>query len=394
MLFIPSVSFGQVVGISIIVAPPALPVYVQPICPADNYIWTPGYWAYSDDDEDYYWVPGTWVLAPTPGYLWTPGYWGWNNGGYLWNDGYWGPHIGFYGGVNYGYGYGGEGYEGGYWRGDNFYYNRSVNNVNVTEIHNVYNKTVVNNYTSVNRASFNGPGGVGRRPTPQEETYARQQHTQRTAAQTEHQRAAASDRTQFASVNHGKPAVAATAKPGNFKGAGVVPAKAAAPYKGATGKGAANARGAKTDGASTAANRTSAPARTTTPPAHNTEHTNAGATSEHKNGSAGAKPPAHENTARTESTPKAQPKHEAAPKAQPQHEAAPRQEPKHEAAPRPQPQHEAAPRQEPQHEAAPKPQPQHEAAPRQEPQHEAAPKPQPHEAAPKPQSKPEEKPKQ
>src|SRR5579862_4777309 len=413
MLFIPSASFGQVVGISITVAPPALPVYVQPICPGDNYIWTPGYWAYSDDDEDYYWVPGTWVLAPTPGYLWTPGYWGWNDRAYVWNDGYWGSHMGFYGGVNYGYGYGGEGYQGGYWRGDNFYYNRTVNNVNVTEIHNVYNKTVVNNYTSVNRASFNGPGGVGRRPTPQEETYAHEQHTQPTTAQTEHRHAAASDRSQFASVNHGKPAVAATAKPGNFKGAGVVPAKAAAPYKGATGKGAANAKGANTAGGSTTANRTSAPARTTTPPAHNAEHTNAGATSEHKNASTGAKPPAHENTAhtgttphttaphttapRTESTPKAQPKHEAAPKAQPeQHEAAPRQQPQHEAAPRPQPQqHEAAPRPQPQqHEAAPRPQPQREAAPKPEPQHEAAPSPQPqHEAAPRPQPQHEAAPK-
>jgi hypothetical protein len=381
MLFIPPVSFGQAVGISIVVAPPALPVYVQPICPGDNYIWTPGYWAYSDDDEDYYWVPGTWVLAPTPGFLWTPGYWGWNNGVYLWNGGYWGPHIGFYGGVNYGYGYVGEGYEGGYWRGDNFFYNRTVNNVNVTVIHNVYNKTVVNNYTSVNRASFNGPGGVDRKPTRQEETYAHEQHTRPTAAQTEHQHAAVSDRSQFASVNHGKPAVAATARPGDFKGAGVVPAKAAAPYKGATGKGATNARGAKTDGASTAANRTNAPARSTTP-AHNTEHTNAGATSEHKTTNAGAKPPAHENTAHTGTTPHTTPRTESTPKAQPKHEAVPR--PQHEAAPKPQPQHEAAPRPQPQHETAPKPQPQHEAAPR--------PQPQQHEAAPKPQSKPEEKP--
>ncbi len=394
MLFIPPLSFGQVVGISITVAPPSLPVYVQPVCPGENYIWTPGYWAYSEDDEDYYWVPGTWVLAPTPGFLWTPGYWGWNNGVYLWNDGYWGPRIGFYGGVDYGYGYVGEGYEGGYWRGDNFYYNRTVNNVNVTEIHNVYNKTVVNNYTSVNRASFNGPGGMNRKPTPQEETYAHEQHTRATAAQTEHQHAAASDRSQFASVNHGKPAVAATAKPGNFKGAGVVPAKAAAPYKGATGKGAANAKGANTAGGSTTANRTSAPARTTAPE-HNAKQTNPGATSEHKNTSAGAKPPADENTTRTESAPKAQPKHEAAPKPQPQHEAAPKPEPQHEAAPKSEPQHEAAPRPQPQREAAPKQEPQHEAAPRPQLQHEAAPKSQPqHEAAPKGQSKPEEKPKQ
>ena len=370
MLFIPSASFGQVVGISITVAPPALPVYVQPICPGDNYIWTPGYWAYSDDDEDYYWVPGTWVLAPTPGYLWTPGYWGWNDRAYVWNDGYWGPHMGFYGGVNYGYGYGGEGYQGGYWRGDNFYYNRTVNNVNVTEIHNVYNKTVVNNYTSVNRASFNGPGGVGRRPTPQEETYAHEQHTQPTTAQTEHRHAAASDRSQFASVNHGKPAVAATAKPGNFKGAGVVPAKAAAPYKGATGKGAANAKGAKTDGASTAANRTAAPARKAAPE-HNTGHTNAGATSEHKTTSAGAKPPSHVNTAHTETTPHTTTPHTTTPHTTTPHTTAPRTE----NAPKAQPKHEAAPRQQPQHEAAPKSEPQHEAAP-------------------KPQAKPEEKPKQ
>ena len=128
MLFVPSVSFGQRVAISVTVAPPALPMYVQPVCPGENYIWTPGYWAWSDYDEDYYWVPGTWVLAPTVGYLWTPGYWGWNAGVYVWNAGYWGPHIGFYGGVVYGFGYEGVGYEGGYWRGGNFFYNRTVNN--------------------------------------------------------------------------------------------------------------------------------------------------------------------------------------------------------------------------------------------------------------------------
>src|SRR5580704_16745231 len=64
---------AQVV-VSVSVAPPALPVYTQPICPAPGYIWTPGYWAYSDDGG-YYWVPGTWVEAPEVGLLWTPGYW-------------------------------------------------------------------------------------------------------------------------------------------------------------------------------------------------------------------------------------------------------------------------------------------------------------------------------
>jgi len=110
---LPMASFAFVsVGISVDFAPPALPVYVQPPCPAVGYIWTPGYWAW--DDGDYYWVPGTWVLAPAPGLLWTPGYWGWGDGAYLWHAGYWGPHVGFYGGINYGYGYGGVGFEGGY----------------------------------------------------------------------------------------------------------------------------------------------------------------------------------------------------------------------------------------------------------------------------------------
>lgn len=64
-----------------------------------------------------YWVPGTWVQAPRPGFLWTPGWWGWDNGFYSFHSGYWGPHIGYYGGVNYGFGYTGLGFEGGYWNG-------------------------------------------------------------------------------------------------------------------------------------------------------------------------------------------------------------------------------------------------------------------------------------
>ena len=91
------------IGISVTIAPPVLVEYEQPVCPQEGYLWTPGYWAYGD--EGYYWVPGTWVEPPEVGVLWTPGYWGWNNGAYLWNEGYWGPTVGFYGGVNYGFGY-------------------------------------------------------------------------------------------------------------------------------------------------------------------------------------------------------------------------------------------------------------------------------------------------
>ena len=78
-------------SVSIAFAPPVLPVYEQPLCPGDGYLWTPGYWDYAEDDGGYYWVPGTWVMAPEPGLLWTPAYWGWGGHGYILNQGYWGP---------------------------------------------------------------------------------------------------------------------------------------------------------------------------------------------------------------------------------------------------------------------------------------------------------------
>src|SRR5580658_8923520 len=107
MVTVPVASFGAV-AVSITIAPPILPVYSQPICPGAGYMWTPGYWAWGP--AGYYWVPGTWVMAPFIGALWTPGYWGWGAGVYLWHAGYWGPHVGFYGGINYGFGYIGVGY--------------------------------------------------------------------------------------------------------------------------------------------------------------------------------------------------------------------------------------------------------------------------------------------
>src|ERR1700733_2204420 len=137
----PTIAPAQIsvgVGINITVAPPAIPVYVQPPLPTVGYMWIPGYWQWGDDG--YFWVPGTWLAPPTPGLLWTPGYWGWSNGVYAFNAGYWGPHIGFYGGINYGFGYGGVGFEGGQWSGGAFQYNRAVTNVDSTRITNTYNK--------------------------------------------------------------------------------------------------------------------------------------------------------------------------------------------------------------------------------------------------------------
>src|SRR5579863_3551129 len=159
LFLIPTASFAQI-AVSIRIGPPALPVYAQPPCPADGYLWTPGYWAYGP--VGYYWVPGVWVMPPRVGVLWTPGYWGFAGGLYGWHEGYWGPHVGFYGGINYGFGYGGVGFYGGRWDGDRFQYNTAVVNVNRTVVRNVYvDRTVINNTTIVNNhASFNGEGGV------------------------------------------------------------------------------------------------------------------------------------------------------------------------------------------------------------------------------------------
>ena len=223
-------SFAQI-GISVRFGPPALPIYEQPLCPGEGFIWTPGFWAYDNEIADYYWVPGTWVLAPQVGYLWTPGYWGWGGDAFFFHAGYWGPRIGFYGGINYGFGYFGHGFEGGRWDHDRFYYNRSVTNVNITNIHNVYNTTVINN-TTVNRVSYNGGnGGVEERARPEELAAEREHHLAPVEVQTRHMEAARNDRQQRASVNMGRPAVAATARPEEFKGHESVPAKeAGAPY--------------------------------------------------------------------------------------------------------------------------------------------------------------------
>ncbi len=219
------------IRVAITIGPPALPVYEQPICPGDGYLWTPGYWAWGDDFNDYYWVPGTWVEPPEVGFLWTPGYWGWGGDRFIFNAGYWGPHIGFYGGINYGFGYFGTGFAGGRWDGGHFFYNRAVTNINVTNIHNVYNTTVINN-TTVNRISYNGgKGGIDARATAEEEAAAHDRHVAAVAAQTQHAEAARSNPKQRASANHGKPPIAATDRPNEFKGHGVVKAKeAGAPY--------------------------------------------------------------------------------------------------------------------------------------------------------------------
>ena len=283
-----STAIAQIgMDVSVSIGPPALPVYEQPMGPGPGYLWTPGYWAW-DDDDGYYWVPGTWVLAPV-GMLWTPGYWSWSNDAYIWNGGYWGPHIGFYGGINYGYGYGGVGFFGGEWRGSAFYYNTAVTHVDPARITNVYvNRTVIVNNRS--HAAFNGgPGGVAASPTPQEAAFASEHHQPPLAAQTAHEHAASQNHALFASVNHGRPAVAATVKPGKFSGPGVVAAKAAGARYHAP---AISPREARTS--ATAGNHSATPNAANRPFSKPNTSNNSNSTGP-KNAHKGGKKPAHPN---------------------------------------------------------------------------------------------------
>jgi len=59
--------------LSVGIAPPALPVYVQPPIPAPGYIWTPSYWAWNADIYEHYWVPEAGVMAARHGVLFTAG---------------------------------------------------------------------------------------------------------------------------------------------------------------------------------------------------------------------------------------------------------------------------------------------------------------------------------
>ena len=215
-----SASAEVAVSVSVNVGPPPLPVYPQPFCPGPGFLWTPGYWAYGD--VGYYWVPGVWVSAPV-GLLWTPGYWGWREGLWWWHPGYWGPHVGFYGGIAYGYGYPGHGFEGGYWEGNEYFYNRSVVQVNTTYIHNTYEKEGPSESRG-QRVSYNGgPGGITEKPTVEETRYAGEQHMAPTNRQETHEGNAMQKEGQRFSNNHGHPDVAASGRINNtYKGNGAV----------------------------------------------------------------------------------------------------------------------------------------------------------------------------
>ncbi|MGA7355743.1 MAG: YXWGXW repeat-containing protein [Candidatus Cybelea sp.] len=206
--------FSVGIGFTAGIPPPAIPYYAQPPAPYPNYQWTPGYWAWGQ--AGYYWVPGVWVAPPSVGLLWTPGYWGASGGGFGWNAGYWGASVGFYGGINYGFGYPGSGFYGGGWSGNNFRYNTAVTNVNRTVIHNTYNKTVVNNGNfcrNCHNVSYNGgKGGTTLTPT-HGQIESRQNGRAPTTDQKNQANFAGQDRNQLATVNNGRPSLTSSNKP-------------------------------------------------------------------------------------------------------------------------------------------------------------------------------------
>ena len=173
-------------------APPPMPVYEQPPLPAPDYIWVPGHWAWSDWTDDYYWVQGYWQEPPEPGLLWTPAWWGWDDGAFRFHGGYWGREVGWYGGIDYGYGYHGHGWDGGRWDNGHISYNRAVINVTNVNVTNVYYAPVP--VHTGPRASYNGgAGGVTERPSPQELRATQAPHIPPTAAQQQRVQQAASN---------------------------------------------------------------------------------------------------------------------------------------------------------------------------------------------------------
>jgi hypothetical protein len=120
----PSWSGAQIgVSITVGVMPPPIPVYAQPPIREEGYLWVPGYWEFF-------------------------------NGAYRWHPRYWGRHVGYYGGINYGFGYFGFGYIGGSWDHGRLCYNIAINNFGSHHITNVYRQAPRN--VGRSRAAFVG----------------------------------------------------------------------------------------------------------------------------------------------------------------------------------------------------------------------------------------------
>ncbi|MGC1386835.1 MAG: hypothetical protein WA807_02385 [Steroidobacteraceae bacterium] len=145
------------------ITPPPLPEEEQPSLPQDGYLWTPGYWYWRY--RGYFWIPGAWVRPPRAGVLWTPAYWSFAGTVFVFHPGYWGSTVGFYGAVNYGYGYFGNGYSGGHWIGNSFTYNSAVNHLNPAVAHYTYAQSVPHQGSRGTFSYTGGPRGGAAAPT-------------------------------------------------------------------------------------------------------------------------------------------------------------------------------------------------------------------------------------
>jgi len=207
---------GAIISVSLM--PPPLPAYDQPPCPDQNLVWVPGYWAWNQ--RSYYWVPGAWVEPPFAGAMWTPGHWNWSHHPftlYTWLGGYWSFHVGYYGGVNYGYGYGGYGYSGGVWHGSLFAYNLEIVRVDNRWVRETFRDPglVDRGYIErENHSGFNGgPGGVNYHISPEEQAVEHEKHWEPTGFQQQYESRFRDDQAYWYNTNHGQPAQLTYATP-------------------------------------------------------------------------------------------------------------------------------------------------------------------------------------
>jgi len=381
---IPASQANAGVFISVGFAPPILPVYVQPPCPEEGLMWAPGYWAYGDDG--YYWVPGAWVPAPYEGALWTPPYWGWQEGVYVFHPGYWGPEVGYYGGVNYGFGYMGIGFIGGRWHDRRFEYNTAVVRVNETVIHTTYiDRTVIREHEVVhdNHVAYaGGPGGIRHDPNPEERHAMQVQHLPPTRFQEQHIEQARSDHQNYFNANHGRPQNVAITRPLAAEHHDPPPAMMRG-NPGVNGgvNGNAGGRGDFHNGQPPQAAPQHQPAPNT--PVRPQDNPRPNYQPQRNQNEARPMPPARP----TNQAPPQQQRPESRPAPEPRYQTPPKQQ-RPESRPAPEPRYQAPPQQRP--ESRPAPEPRYQAPPQQRP--ESRPAPEPRYQAPPPQQRPESRP--
>lgn len=69
------------------VQPPPIRVEAYGAAPGAGFVWTPGYWGWTNGA--YAWAPGFWARPPRPRAVWVPGYWEHRGGRYAFHRGHW-----------------------------------------------------------------------------------------------------------------------------------------------------------------------------------------------------------------------------------------------------------------------------------------------------------------